>query len=245
MIAISHFTYETIITYDDVAIDGKLSYAGMLRILQETAACASAECGYGFKDIERNGVCWILMGWRMELSERPDWNDRITVRTWPRSVDGFLSDRDFEILLGDHVVGRGSSRWFLVNANTWRLTRVTDAVRSAYTINERRMFASEIPTNGTPDPAAAVTYTHTVERRDLDTYLHVNNLRYLDFALEALPQEVHESLPPTVDIVYRKQILPGTVFRCLYSLNADGKHQIEIRSGDDSSPVHHAFIWFY
>lgn len=245
MIVISHFTYETIISYDDVADDGKLSYAGMLRILQETAACASAACGYGFKDIERNGVCWILMGWRMELIERLDWNDRITVRTWPRSVEGFLSERDFEILFMDRVVGRGSSRWFLMNANTWRLARVTDAVRSAYTINERRMFESDIPSNGTPDPTAKVTYVHTVERRDLDTYRHVNNLRYLDFALEALPSEIYGALPPTVDIVYRKQILPGTEIRCLYSFTADGKHQVEIRSGDDTSPIHHAFILFY
>ena len=55
------------------------------------------------------------------------------------------------------------------------------------------MFDSDIPTNGTPDPDATVTYTHIVERRDLDTYRHVNNLRYLDFALEALPQEVYDA----------------------------------------------------
>lgn len=245
MITIPHFTYETIVTYADVALDGKLSYPGMLRILQEAAACASAECGYGFKDIPRNGVCWVLTGWRLELFQRPDWNDRITIHTWPRSVDGFLSDRDFEIFSGDHVIGRCTSRWFLISPSTGRITRVTDAVRSAYTINDRRLFDSDIPSNGTSDPNATVTYTHTVERRDLDTYRHVNNLRYLDFALEALPQEVYEALPATVDIVYRKQILPGTEIRCLYSRTDDGRHQIEVRSGDDAASIHHAYIYFY
>lgn len=245
MIIISHYTHEAVVTYADVALDGKLSYPGMLRILQEAAACASAACGYGFKDINKNGVCWVLTGWRLELFKRPDWNDTIIVHTWPRSVEGFLSDRDFEIFSDGNVIGRCSSRWFLVNPDTGRITRVTEAVRGAYTLNERRMFETDIPSNGIPDLNAVTAYTHRIERRDLDTYRHVNNLRYLDFALESLPEEVYNAHPATVDIVYRKQILPGTEIRCLYSFTEDGKHQVEIRSGDDASPVHHAYIWFY
>lgn len=245
MITISYFTYESAVSYADVAQDGNLSHAGMLRILQEAAACASAACGFGFRDIPRNGVCWVLTGWRLQLSERPDWKSRITVHTWPRSVDGFLSDRDFEIFTDGRVIGRCTSRWFLVNPATGRVTRVTDAVRSAYTLNDRRMFDTDIPSNGMSASDAPVTFTHRVERRDLDTYRHVNNLRYLDFALEALPEDVYHSLPATVDIVYRKQILPNTEIRCLYTLTDDGRHQIEVRSGSDDSPVHHAYIWFY
>ena len=242
---ISHFTYQAVVTYPDVGPSGYLTHAGMLRILQEAAACASAQCGYGFRDIERNGVCWVLTGWRLELFERPDWNTPLTIHTWPRSVDGFLSDRDFEIFANDRSIGRCTSRWFLINPATGRITRVTDAVRSAYEIDTRRLFDEDLPSNGTPLLDAALTYTHTVERRDIDTYRHVNNLRYLDFALEALPQEVLDHLPGTVDIVYRKQILPETQIRCLYAKTEDGKHQIEIQSGDENAPVHHAYIWFY
>ncbi len=242
---IAHFTYEATVSYGDVGPDGYLSHAGILRILQEAAACASAECGYGFRDIPQTGVCWVLTGWRLQLFERPDWKSPLTIHTWPRSVDGFLSDRDFEIFADGRVIGRCTSRWFLLNPETGRVTRVTDAVRSAYTINKRRMFETDIPSNGISAPDAQITYTHTIERRDLDTYRHVNNLRYLDFAVEALPSEVYESMPESVDIVYRKQILPGTEIRCLYTLTEDGRHQIEVRSGDDAAPIHHAYIWFY
>lgn len=217
----------------------------MLRLLQEAAACASAACGFGFQDIPRNGVCWVLSGWRFTLSERPDWNTPLVIHTWPRSVDGIHSDREFEIFAERRVIGRATSRWVLVDPRTGHITRITDAVRAAYPLDERRMFVSDIPSRGFPAADAAVTYTHTVERRDLDTYHHVNNLRYLDFALEALPREVYEHLPNTVDIVYRKQLLPGTVLRCLYSVTEDQKHQIEVRSGSEDAPVHHAYLWFY
>lgn len=245
MIFIPYFTYESTVAYPDVALDGLLSHAGMLRILQEAAAVASDERGFSFKTIDRTGVCWILIGWRLALCSRPEWNSQLTIHTWPRSVDGFMSEREFEVFSDGQLVARATSRWFLINPATGRITRVTDAVRSAYDIDERRLFDTDIPSNGTPLPDAQVTYTHTVSRNDIDTYRHVNNLRYLDFALEALPAEIYENLPATMEIVYRKQILPGTSIRCLYALTGDGKHQIEVQSGEGADTVYHAYIWFY
>lgn len=226
-------------------MDGNLSHAGLLRILQEAAALASHERGISFRTMDKTGICWILMGWKVELIERPEWNSRLTVHTWPRSLDGFTSEREFEVFCGERVIARATSRWFLLNAETKRITRINDFVRSAYELNERSLFETEIPSNGTPLPDALVTYTHTVSRSDIDTYLHVNNLRYLDFALEALPREIYDTPPATMEIVYRKQILPGTEIHCLYGLTEDGRHQIEVRSGDEENTQHHAYIWFY
>ena len=206
---------------------------------------ASHERGFSFKTIEKTGVCWVLMGWKLELIERPEWLSKLTVHTWPRSVDGFMSERDFEVFCDGKVVARATSRWFLISPATGRITRITDSVRAAYDIDPRRLFDTDIPSNGTPLPNARATYTHTVCRSDIDTYRHVNNLRYLDFALEALPPELYDAPPATVEIVYRKQILPGTEIRCLYAITEDGRHQIEIQSGEDSNTVHHAYIWFY
>lgn len=245
MITIPYFTYKTIVTYPHVGQDGLLSHAGLLSILQEAAALASDERGFSFKTIERTGVCWVLMGWKLELTHRPEWNTPLTVHTWPRSVDGFMSERDFEVFSEGNVIARATSRWFLISPATGRITRVTEAVRSAYDLDERKMFDTDIPSNGTPLPNTQITYTHSVSRGDIDTYHHVNNLRYLDFALEALPDEVFEAMPATVEIVYRKQILPGTEIRCHYAVTDDGKHQIEVQSGDESDSIRHAYIWFY
>lgn len=245
MIYITYFTYESIVTYPDVSMDGCLSHTGLLRILQEAAAVASHVRGISFRTVEKTGICWILMGWKFELIERPEWNAKLTIHTWPRTLDGFTSDREFEVFCNDRLVARATSRWFLLNAETKRLTRVNDFVRSAYELNDRRLFDEDIPSNGTSLDDAQVTYRKTVSRLDLDTYNHVNNLRYLDYALEALPDELFRSPPRTVQIVYRKQILEGTPIRCLYGITADGKHQIEVQSGEGSETIHHAYIWFY
>ena len=245
MIPISHFVYPCIVTYADVGLDGRLCHKGALRLLQEAAAVDSYHCGYSLLNAEETGLCWILTGWRVQLLERPLWNAPLSIETWHRTLEGFLSDRDFRIFSGDTPVALATSRWCLLSVRTGRVTRITDEVRSAYTLDPQAVFSENLHTNGRSGPAAEEAFSCTIGRRDIDTNHHVNNLHYLDYALEALPQAVFDCLPGTLEIVYRKQILLGTPIRCLYQSTDEGRHQVEIRSGPEEDPVHHAFLWFY
>lgn len=239
-----YFTYESDISYSDLGQDRLLDHRGLLRVFQEAASVASDEAGYGIKDIQRSGVFWILSGWRVELLRRPAWRTRLTVQTWPRTMEGFLSDRDFLAYDGGDLVGRGTSRWLLVSAATGRAARITDAVRSAYQLDPRSVFDAPLLSNGKTPGGTPAAFSCTVGRRDIDTNHHVNNIHYLDYALEALPQEVFDHLPATVEIAFRRQILLGTPIRCLYSRTEDGRHQVEIQSGGEKI-VRHAFVWLY
>ena len=145
---------------------------------------------------------------------------------------------------GDVPVARATSRWLLVSAATGKAARVTDAVRAAYELDDRVLFDTPIPSNGKTPAGTPAAFSAVVGRRDIDTNHHVNNIHYLDYALEALPQEVFDHLPGTVEVAYRRQILEGTPIRCLYTLTEDGRHQVEIQSGGEKV-TRHAFVWFY
>ena len=48
---------------------------------------------------------------------------------------------------------------------------------------------------------------YKVQRRDIDINKHVHNLYYLDFAYEALPEEIYENCEfNNIEIMYKKQI---------------------------------------
>ena len=248
MITTPHYTYETAAAYSDIGPDQRLSHIGMLRILQEAASVASDDVGYGLKDIPRTGIHWILTSWRLELMHRPMWRANLRVETWPQVMDGFASNRNFLVYDGERQIAEAASRWILVSAETGRPARISSTVRAAY---EEQLDAQEVfsgaplPHNGKTPSDAPVTFETVVGRRDIDTNNHVNNLHYLDYAVEALPEDVYRDLPGTVEIVFRRQILLGTHIRCLYSRTEDGKHQVEIRSGDDGNATRHAYVWFY
>lgn len=245
MICICPYTYETTVTYADIGPDLRLSQRGLLRMMQEAAAIDSQNRGYGLLNTEETGLCWILAGWRLEQLEKPLWNTPVSVTTWPRTMEGFFSDRDFTVRAGGQLVARGTSHWLLVSVSAGRIARITEEVRAAYELGGEAVFNTPVPSNGKSAPEARVTFSTVVGRRDIDTNHHVNNIHYWDYALEALPEEVARDLPSTVEIVFRKQILLGTAIRCLYSASEDGKHQVEIQSGEGDQVVHHAFIWLY
>lgn len=248
MISTPHYIYETAVAYSDVGPDQRLTHRGLLRILQEAASVASDDVGFGLKDIPRNGVHWILTGWRLELTVRPCWRTDLRVETWPRTLDGFASDRSFLVFAGEELIAQADSRWILVSVGTGRPARVSDAVRDAYRahLDGQTLFHGEpIPHNGNTPEGTPAAFETVAGRRDIDTNYHVNNIHYLDYAIEALPEDVYQSLPSTVEIVFRRQILLGTPVRCLYARTGDGKHQVEIQSESGGKATHHAFVWFY
>lgn len=238
------FTYETTVAYGDVGLDLCLNHRGLLRMMQEAAALDSKRCGYGVTDTERTGYLWILAGWRVTLLEKVGWTAPVAVQTWARNLNGFFSDRDYLAHSDGRLIAQGTSRWMLINAHTGRLTRITEEIRRAYGNEEKSVYDDPLPANGTSDPAARETCVITVGRRDLDTNHHVNNLHYLDYALEAVPEEVALQPPATVEILFRRQILQHTRVRCLYSVTPSGRHQVELVSGEKPL-THHAFAWLY
>ncbi len=239
-----YYSYQTEAAYSDLGPDGTLGHRGVLRMMQEAAALESDDRGYGFKDAETKHAVWILAGWRLELLKTLPWREKIEIRTWPRRIEGFLSERDFLAYANGVLTARASSRWFLVDPGTGKITRVTEAVRSAYEFDSTAAFAEPLPTNGKSPAEAEATFTTVVGRRDIDTNRHVNNIHYLDYAMEALPEETAAFPPSTVEAVFRHQILCGTRIRCLYSFS-QGRHMVEIQSGSGENLVHHAYLWFY
>ena len=240
------YTYDTAVTYADLGPDHLLCHRGLLHMLQECATLASKRCTCGLEaKQQRLGGCWVLSGWRLELDQRPPWNTPVSVCTWPRAMDGFTSDREFLVHSGDTLVARASSRWILVDPEVGKITRITPELAAVYELDPRAVFDEPIAKNGVTPPEARETFTLTAGRRDMDTNHHVNNIHYLDYALEALPQGVYDHLPNTVEISYRRQILLGDHIRCLYAQLPDGRHQIELVGDQDGKAVHHAFIWFY
>ena len=55
-----------------------------------------------------------------------------------------------------------------------------------------------------------ITFDYIVQRRDVDTNHHVNNLHYLDYAYEALPNDVYINNDfKNVEIMYKHEAKLG------------------------------------
>ena len=84
---------------------------------------------------------------------------------------------------------------------------------------------------------------YKVMRRDIDINKHVHNLYYLDFAYEALPENVYNTNKfNNVEIMYKRQIKLDDNIICYYTQN-ENENIVTIKSEDDKTL--HAIIKLY
>ena len=222
----STYRFTTRVGYPDVDMDFKLTIPGALRMMQEAAIYHSDQSGYSINTREKTRVHWIIVGWRVQMLAQVGWGEELYVDTWPRTMSRVTSERDFRISNDrGEVVCIATSNWILVNLDTGRAARVTPEIAAAYELDPTPVFPEPMPELKLD--AGVETYVGKVLRRDIDSNHHVNNLIYLDYAKQALPEDVYLKPFRGLYAKYSRELLLGDVFRCIYHCE-DGCHTVEL-----------------
>lgn len=225
------------VQFGDVDIHNRLTFKGALRLLQEAANCHSAEVGYGVNNIEKTGFSWVLYQQHCRLYKRPCWNTKLLIRTWSRGADGLICLRDFEAYdeTGE-LVAEASTGWLLILASTGRMAKMPEGILAEYGTVGRAVFDEPLKRLKML-PGAPRVWNYEVQKRDMDINRHVNNLCYLDYALEALAPGRQEEDYDDVNIMYKKASYPGDRIACFAGeemsddkaaeKTAEGQHRTE------------------
>lgn len=239
------FTYNYTIKYSDVGVNNKLTLRALVETLQEAAIGHSEQSGYGVNNIENTHIAWLLLDWRVQIISYPHSNESITVKTWPRSFDKLYSYRDFEVYDKDNnLIAIASSKWFAIDTKNKRIRKLTPEITEAYGEPVTDSVFDEPFKNKVIVPEdLKLNFSYTTQRRDLDTNGHVNNLNYIDFALETIDEDIFNNTTfNNLEIVYKKEIKLKENIKCYYSFE-DNKHIVTIKSNDDSTV--HAIVKLY
>ena len=200
------FEQEYTVRYSEVASNSDASLHAIISYFQDTTMFHSASVGQGLKTLSDDGMAWLLASWHIKINSYPKYLQKIRARTWATKFSGIYGYRDFEIVdENDNVLAIANSIWFLYNTREQKIQRVTPEIASIYKPEERYVF-SEAETKLRAPKEYNDLYKTVVSERELDTNNHVNNVNYINFALDALPQdfEVKE-----LKISYKKAAVLG------------------------------------
>lgn len=151
--------------------------------------------------VERN-LIWVLTRLQIQMVQYPCWGDLVEVETWLSPQGRAAANREYvlrNVKTGD-VLGNVTSIWVCVNTKTKRLVRIPDDIRQ----KSERFTAPDRPS---PIPKAEARQkiqeidtehaTRGVSRfaghMNLDMNNHINNVAYLSWALDLLPDEIFET----------------------------------------------------
>ncbi len=239
------FTYEYKTRYTDVGSDNKLTLKALVATLQQAAISHSEQAGYGVNHIDKTHLAWLLLDWKVQVISYPNSNETLTVKTWPRIFDKLYSYRDFEVFDEDNnLVAIASSKWFAIDTETKKIRKLTPEITESYgepitkcvfenTFNEKLKVPEDLKLN----------FNYEIQRRDIDTNGHVNNLNYIDFALETLDEDIYNSNTfHNLEVIYKKEIKLHEKINCYYSCENE-KHVVTIKS--ENNETVHAVVKLY
>ena len=215
----SIFSQNLTINYSDVDSDNELTNKGILRLMQEVAGVHSGTLGYGVNDIPKTFLAWLILNWKLKVFSRPKTNMPVTINTWVRSENPLFCYRDFEILdSNNNVIAIASSKWILYDINKKGITKLPNDIRKKYSYEDKSLCTENWREKLIEPENSSFVMNYKVGRRDIDTNNHVNNLYYLDYALEAIPEELYNNYKfSNVEIMYKQESKLGDILSLFYS----------------------------
>ena len=167
----------------------RLSIVSAVNYFQESAWRNAEAMGLGYNDLAKKDRFWILSRMYIEMFHYPLWGESINLETWPKGMESLFALRDFRIKSADgkQLLGAGVSAWLIIDGTTHRLQRVEQICSDmpCYPQNavEHKLDKIALASNMTPKTRIVAGYT------DVDVNNHVNNVCYLNWAVNYFPFE--------------------------------------------------------
>lgn len=160
------------------------------------------------------GVSWVLSRMRIEVAELPTHNQTVTLKTWISAIDRYFYYREFQLTDADtgRSLVRVTSVWGVLDMEKRRIMAIPDFIRDQTAIYSE--FEPLLPASGKLPALVDVRFSEQFVARwhDLDANRHVNNTRYVQWLIEALPAEFLDTHTlGQLDIIFRAEAMLGQV----------------------------------
>lgn len=182
------FQENCVIKYYECDTTGHLSAPMLLNILLNVSGSQCTALGVGEDFTHDLGVAWVVIQYEIHFERMPRVNEEITVQTTPLSYNKYFSYRNFAgfDMEGNRLFTVESS-FVLMDLNARKMVPIREDVVGPFEVPKVnkmvRMTKLEKLTELVTEKQFQVRYL------DIDANQHVNNSKYLDWALDVLDLE--------------------------------------------------------
>jgi len=175
----------------------KARLTAICHCMQETAGRHAAQFRLGYEGMQANGQAWVLNRMRVQISDYPDWKSTLHVETWVQLMRGPFSQRYFLLKNeNDETIGSANTFWVVIDAVTHKPQRLKSEAEIP--------IIDKVPPCGAAEKISLPeslqkTDNHKVRQSDLDLLHHVNNVKYLEWILDAQPN-IEATRPRQIDL---------------------------------------------
>jgi medium-chain acyl-[acyl-carrier-protein] hydrolase len=182
----SIFTEDYRITSYLVNLRQRAGLYAILNLVQDVGWQQAMHLGF---DLAGQGLSWVFTRQKLLMTSWPNWNETVTLKTWlrPASTTPFVF-RDYELFVKDRKIGECTSSFTLIDSNTRKLAKPDWG--SFEGVWRREGLLTLQPEKILLPREVKDLATFEVRNSDLDLNNHVNNTKYAQWILDAVPLQM-------------------------------------------------------
>ncbi|KAM7271531.1 hypothetical protein ACFE04_030745 [Oxalis oulophora] len=185
----------------EVGADKTATLESIFNLLQDTALNHAWMMGFlsnGFgttHGMAKHNLIWVVSRMEVEIDQYPIWGEVVEIDTWIAASGKIGMRRDWLIRsqATGQIYARATSTWAMMNEVTRRLSKMPEEVRAEISslFIEKHAINKDVPEKIVKlDNKAKYSNSDLKPKRsDLDVNQHVNNVKYITWLLETIPDQ--------------------------------------------------------
>ena len=165
----------------------------ILTLLEETAADHCHSINYSLYELHKRNVGWVLLAGVMKMYRYPNYKEKISIRTWLSEYSTVKGIRENEIYDEQkQIIGKARGLWVFFDIEKRKPVRIFEEIKNKWSFRTEKSLKQDIRTIEAIKTASNVM-KFTVNRYDTDMNRHVNNIRYLQWLMESVPESITDN----------------------------------------------------
>ncbi len=186
-----YFEKEYELRYFEMNKFGVASPTTILTLLEETAAEHCLSIGVSLYDLEKQRIGWVLISGAIEMIRYPKYKEKITIKTWLSKYSIVKGYRE-NIIYDEkkNIIGKAKGLWLFYDITRRRPIPISEVFLNTWSFIDETSVDLNIDEKIVPVQNELPKVSFNVFKLDIDGNNHVNNIRYLHWLIESLPEEL-------------------------------------------------------
>ncbi|GIL81630.1 hypothetical protein Vretifemale_10651 [Volvox reticuliferus] len=191
----------------EVSPDQRATVVTMANLLQEAAGNHAVgmwgRTDEGFANLpSMKNVLFVMTRLQVRMYQYPKWGDIVGIETYFTEEGRLAFRRDWKVtdIATGTMIGAATSTWVTINMDTRRLAKLPDTLRKRFLrfgpASSTHVLPPEETKKKLPDmdmPGQVQGPQQVARRSDMDMNGHINNVTYIAWALESVPEDVYHT----------------------------------------------------
>lgn len=227
------------ICYSQLDPSKKVSYETILQFFQDIAVTHTNESGFSLEKLAEMKKAWIILSMHAKFLKPISLDSQIKIKTWTYDFSKVFGPRAYQVLdvNTNDTYALASAMWTYIDTESGRPSEIPQEMIS-YFGNEDAPDISYLR-RAPSFSDDKFEYDFRALKRDLDSNGHMNNVRYLGYSLEALPEN---ALISEVEIFYKHPVFLGNKISVYSDSSAENAVQLTFKNQEGTNCAYIKFV---